>query len=196
MVSGCEEHPVCEGQLDAYLGVYISSAQCISELKKIAIRDYYNFEYEFSNTYTQQGEKLSDKMRFGPELNLWVAWSHYVSVKLAETGHDQIWKRIYIKASPFEALIASLSTVHFSARFPLMDCAPNEPGLLDHYNLRMHSYIFSVQAQSVDQNIHKKTLDLRKDFVLSPALQYVDAMEYKDYQFLQTQLAFQRGAHP
>ena len=47
MAKGCTGNARAETQLDAHLGIYLNSAPCTSELKRIAAEDYEAFVDKF-----------------------------------------------------------------------------------------------------------------------------------------------------
>lgn len=177
-------------QSDAFLGIYIHSAKCVSEIKRIAAEDYELFSNEFHNAKSIRNpdKNLKDVMKGSDDKEkLSTAWTSYVKAEIERKKLNQTWRRAYIRASEFEAVVASLSTVHFGAQFPFF--FPGEPkNFKDLYHLRLHSYIGRQRIRSsVKQSgrhttrdeFHHRTLDICKDRILSPALQFMDHRDYE-----------------
>jgi hypothetical protein len=181
MAEGCYRSREDPSQIDAYLGIYVNSARCISEVKRIAGEEYEQFSDEFFRASNSRGQLLVDVMKGSSRgEKLWIAWSYYIVQRLKAAGFNDLWERKYVKASEFEALVASLSIVHFGARFPFTfeDAPPNQFQRL--YQLRMHSYIGEtwIRSSSVEESgahmetdhIETKTVDIRNNYIFSPAL--------------------------
>lgn len=178
-------------QSDAFLGIYIHSAKCVSEIKRIAAEDYELFSNEFHNAKSIRNpdKNLKDVMKGSDDKEkLSTAWTSYVKAEIERKKLNQTWRRAYIRASEFEAVVASLSTVHFGAQFPFFFPGEKPKNFQDLYHLRLHSYIGRQRIRSsvkqsgrhttLDEFQHR-TLDICKDRILSPALQFMDHRDYE-----------------
>ncbi len=177
-------------QIDAYLGIYVNSAKCVSEIKRITGDEYKQFSEEFDAARSTKtpGQLLVDVMKgTSRDEKQWVAWSYYILRRLKSAGFNDLWERKYVKASEFQAVVASLSLVHFGARFPMTFEGPPLDKFQNLYQIRMHSYLGRtwIRTRSLNESgahyekddIETKTLDICNDPILNPALQFKDYRE-------------------
>jgi hypothetical protein len=186
----CMAEGVDSPQIDAYLGIYVNSAKCVSEVKRIAGEEYKQFSEEFDKARSTKtpGRQLVDVMKGSSrDEKLWIAWSYYILQRLKSAGVNDLWTRKYVKASEFQAVVASLSLVHFGARFPMIFEGPPPDKFQNLYQIRMHSYLGRTWIRATSLNasgahferddIETKTLDICNDPILNPALQFMDSRE-------------------
>ena len=130
----------------AYVGVYLNSGGCINALKKLAKRDYKEFEVQFKNATTADGEKLYECMKGGTyQENLDMAWDAYAETKLNELGFTERFKRAYIELDEFEMFLGSMSVYHFGAMYPCFVPLVDIPA--DSWHLRWHLYTGNRQVR-------------------------------------------------
>jgi hypothetical protein len=160
----------------SYLGVYLYSAGCVSKIKELKTI-YADFCLEFDRCLVKPGEKLVDHMQGSCyEHKRGMAWGAYVDAELSKLKKNHVWKRCYLEVGEFEGIVASLSTVHFGARYPLQKLVDEVDPTWFH--LRMHSYV-GPELQSILHQVQNYSINLRTDPVFQAALQY---MPYYDFQ--------------
>jgi len=133
----------------AYIGVHLKSGGCIAELKKLIKSDYAEFERQFNEAKTEDGELLSAAMKGGtPQEKLDMAWDQYARQELKKRGHTENFERAYIELEEFEIFLGSMSVFHFGARYP---CFPESEEISeDWWHARMHFYVGNRLVQKAD----------------------------------------------
>lgn len=163
----------------SYLGVYLNSARCISAIKKLGSECYEDLKNAISAWTLPDESSLLKRIEWGSfSEKLSIVWSDFVQCQLRKQKIDQTWKRAYLEIDEFEGIIASLSTVHFGARFPMVfEGGPVGTHSAGISHLRMHSYIGREVATS-DQAVEGTTINLRSHPTLQAALQYISPIDH------------------
>jgi hypothetical protein len=162
----------------SYLGVYLYSAGCISAIRKLAEKYYDSFVKKFQE-HLVDGKRLCECMK-GPSQaeKLSIAWSVFVNQELVKQKKSDHWKRVYVEVDEFEAIIASLSTVHFGARFPLKFGEQAKETLRTLSHVRMHSYL-GRRVLTSSERVQETTIDLRSHKIYQAALQFIPKISYR-----------------
>ena len=129
----------------AYVGVYLNSGGYLNALKTLVKKDFKEFERQFQEALTADGQKLHECMKGGTyQEKLDFAWDAYAETKLKDRGFTERFKRAYVELDEFEMFVGSMSVFHFGARYPCF--VPLEKMPMGAWHLRWHLYVGNMQV--------------------------------------------------